>query len=65
MAIHSVSVQAIPAVAVPNKVLKNAIPAPPLASKAEPALKPNQPIHSIPVPIAVIMTLCGGIGTLP
>src|SRR5579885_32212 len=62
---HSVSVQATPAVAVPNRVLKNARPAEPLASRAEPALKPNQPIHSMPVPIAVIIKLCGGIAILP
>ena len=65
LTIHSVSAQATPAVAVPNKVLKNAMPAPPLASSADPALKPNQPIHSMPVPMAVIITLCGAICTLP
>src|SRR5258708_36781471 len=43
---HSVSAHATPAVAVPNNVLKNAIPAPPVASKAGPPLKPNQPTHS-------------------
>src|SRR5467141_4314338 len=45
LTIHSVSVHATPATAVPNNVLKNAMPAAPVASSAEPALKPNQPIH--------------------
>src|SRR5674476_787660 len=57
--------QTKPPTAVPNNVLKNANPAAPVASSAEPALKPNQPIHSRPVPIAVIIRLCGGIATLP
>src|SRR5512135_3367051 len=39
--IHSISAQATPAVAVPNSVLKNASPALPFASSADPALKPN------------------------
>src|SRR5882757_238034 len=37
----------------------------PLASNADPALKPNQPNHSIDAPIIVIVRLCGGIGSLP
>src|SRR5674476_1026423 len=65
LTIHSTSIQVTPATATPNKVLKNARPAAPDASNAEPALKPNQPIHSMPVPIAVIIRLCGGIATLP
>src|SRR3569623_3327402 len=56
---HSHAVQATPATAVPNSVLKNASPAPPDASSAEPALKPNQPIHNMPVPTAVRIKLCG------
>ena len=57
LTIHSVSIQVTPATAVPNSVLKKARPAAPLASRAEPALNPNQPIHSMPVPIAVIIRL--------
>src|SRR5450756_2809862 len=65
LTIHSTIVQVTPATATPNNVLKKARPAAPVASNAEPALKPNQPIHSMPVPIAVIIRLCGGIATLP
>src|SRR6185369_4065822 len=36
-----------------------------LASNAEPALKPNQPAHSRPAPITVIIRLYGTIGSLP
>src|SRR6185436_302277 len=37
----------------------------PLASSAEPALKPNQPNHSIEAPIIVITRLWGGIASRP
>src|SRR3569833_2699560 len=57
--------QVTPATAVPNSVLKNASPAPPDASSAEPALKPNQPIHNMPVPTAVRSKLCGAMWVLP
>ena len=40
----------------------SAIAAPPLAPSALPALNPNQPTHSIAVPMKVIVRLCGGIG---
>ena len=40
-------------------VLTNACAAMPLAASAEPALKPNQPNHSRPVPRATKATLCG------
>ena len=33
-----------------------------LAAAAEPALKPNQPNHRMPVPSSVKGRLCGGIG---
>src|ERR1019366_12400 len=49
LTIHSTIVQVTPATATPNNVLKKARPAAPVASNAEPALKPNQPIHSMPV----------------
>ena len=38
-----------------------AIPSPPLAPKAEPALKPNHPTHNIEAPIIVSIGLCGGV----
>ena len=38
-----------------------AMPAEPLAASALPALKPNQPTHSMPAPVTVIVRLCGGI----
>ena len=41
------------AAAVATKVLMKARAAKPLASRAEPALKPNQPTHSIAAPKAV------------
>ena len=37
----------------------------PSASSAEPALKPNQPNHSIEAPIIVIVRLCGVNASLP
>ena len=39
--------------------------APPVASRLEPALKPNQPTHSSEAPIKVITIECGGISSLP
>src|SRR4029077_13487288 len=53
LTIHSVRGHQTPATAAPNKVFEKARPAAPVAASAEPALKPNQPIHSMPVPIAV------------
>src|SRR5579862_3830713 len=40
-------------------VLTNACAAIPLAASADPALKPNQPNHSNPVPSPTKATLCG------
>ena len=37
----------------------------PLASSAEPALKPNQPNQRSEAPIMVIVRLCGAIGSRP
>src|SRR4030081_1762392 len=51
LAIHSPKVHEIVAAAVANKVLTKASAALPLASSAEPALKPNQPTHSSDAPI--------------
>ena len=39
-----------------------AIAALPLAPSALPPLKPNQPTHSMPVPVTVMVMLCGNIG---
>src|SRR5690349_9654261 len=48
--IHSANVQPITAAAVATRVLTNAIAAVPLASRFDPALKPNQPTHSSEAP---------------
>ena len=45
-------------------VLSSAWAARPLASRLEPALKPNQPTHSRQAPMMVKVRLCGGIGSL-
>ena len=37
----------------------------PLASRFEPALKPNQPTHRSEAPIMVMVSECGAIGSLP
>src|SRR5690606_40634317 len=51
--IHSPKVQATVAAAVANSVLIRASAAPLVASRFEPALKPNQPTHSIAAPTSV------------
>src|SRR5450755_2805141 len=51
--------QASTAHAVAEKVLMKASTAVPLASSAEPALKPNQPTHSSAAPTMVSVTECG------
>jgi hypothetical protein len=53
------------AAAVAPKVLMKARAAKPLASSAEPALKPNQPTHSKAAPTMVKVRLCGGMDSLP
>ena len=63
--IHSQAVHDSTAHAVARKVFMNASAAEPFASSAEPALKPNQPNHSIAAPIIVIVRLCGDIASLP
>ena len=35
------------------------------AATADPALKPNQPTHSIPAPVTVMVRLCGGMAVEP
>ena len=46
-------------------VVMKAFAAIPSAATAEPALKPYQPTHNIPVPMEHNTMLCGGIGSLP
>ena len=53
------------AAAVATKVLIIASAAPPVASRFEPALKPNQPTHSRHAPIMVMTSEWGGISSLP
>ena len=35
------------------------------AASADPALKPNQPTHSMPAPVTVMVRLCGGMAVCP
>ena len=60
----STSAQLTAAAAVATKVLMKATAVTPLASRLEPALKPNQPTHSSEAPIIVMVSECGGIGSL-
>src|SRR5688572_9708167 len=55
---HSQIIQVNAAAAVAICVTAIAIPAVPFAATAEPALKPNQPTHSMPAPIMVKFRLC-------
>ena len=57
--------QASTAAAGATSVFMNARVAKPLASSAEPALKPNQPTHSKAAPTIVSVRLCGAIDSLP
>jgi len=57
--------QAKTAAAVAPKVLIKASAAKPLASRAEPALKPNQPTHNSDAPTMVKVKLWGAIDSLP
>ncbi|MNT97413.1 hypothetical protein D3C72_2397350 [compost metagenome] len=50
---HSANIQLSAAVAVAIWVTSMAMPAVPLAARAEPALKPNQPTQSMLAPIRV------------
>src|SRR5690242_9785138 len=63
--IHSPKVHASTAHAVARNVFMNASAAVPLASSADPALKPNQPNHSSDAPIMVNGTLPGAIASRP
>jgi hypothetical protein len=63
--IHSKKLHDSTAHAVARKVFMKASAAEPFASRAEPALKPNQPNHRSEAPIMVIGRLCGVIFSLP
>src|SRR4029450_10252377 len=60
----SIAAQASAAAAVATKVLMNATAVTPLASRLDPALKPNQPTHGKAAPINVIGSECGGIASV-
>ena len=62
---HSTNIHEAAAAHVASKVFANTKVANPLASRFEPTLKPNQPTHNNDAPIIVIVTLCGGIASLP
>ena len=65
LTIHSANIQDSAAAAVATNELIMASAAPPLASRFEPALKPNQPTHSSEAPIMVMASECGAISSLP
>src|SRR5579863_2345458 len=62
---HSAPIHESTAHAVARYVFMKASAAEPLASSADPALKPNQPNHRSDAPTMVSVRLCGGIGSLP
>ena len=62
---RSVISQPNDAAAVATMVLTKATAVTPLASRLEPALKPNQPTHSSEAPIIVMVSECGGVASLP
>ena len=55
----------MPAAAVAIIVFMKATEAMLVASRLEPALKPNQPTHSSEAPIIVSVRLCGAIDSRP
>src|SRR5215467_7518692 len=65
LAIHSANIHPSAAAAVAICVTAIAIPARPFAATAEPALKPNQPTHSIDAPITPSARLYGAMLSLP
>src|SRR4029453_2196476 len=65
LTIHSANIQAIAPAAVATKELDMAGPAPPEASRFDPALKPNQPTQSSEAPIMDMVSECGAINSLP
>src|SRR3982074_3592531 len=63
--IHSANIHDSAAAAVATKELVMARAAPPLASRLDPALKPNQPTHSSEAPIMDMVSECGASRSLP
>ena len=61
----SAPIQLSVAAAVATNVLMNARAATPLASRLDPALKPNHPTHKREAPTIVSVRLCGAIDSLP
>src|ERR1051325_6957122 len=61
--IHSAIGHTKEATAVAMVVVMKALAATPSAATALPALKPYHPTHSMPVPMAQMTMLCGGIGS--
>ena len=55
--IHSITIQVNAPVAADMCVTKSAMPAAPSAARADPALKPNQPTHSMAAPVKLIVRL--------
>ena len=55
--VHSIIIQDREPEAADIWVTSIAIPASPLAANAEPPLKPNQPTHSMPAPVTVMVRL--------
>ena len=62
---HSEAAQKRPAVAAASVVVVKALEAMPSAPRAEPALKPYHPTHSMPVPTIQRTMLCGAIKVVP
>src|ERR1700676_271577 len=60
---HSAITHESVAAEAPRCVATKAETASPLAAKALPALKPNQPNHRRPAPVIVSVRLCGTIGS--
>src|SRR6185295_3478962 len=62
---HSAIIQPSAAVDAAVCVAMKALEARPFAPRADPALNPNQPTHSIAAPMTANGRLWGGIGVLP
>src|SRR6185295_14335398 len=62
---HDINAHVTAAMPVAIWVATNALVAFVAAAAAEPALKPNQPVHSNAAPSTTNEMLCGSIGTLP
>src|SRR4051812_5331943 len=58
---HSIIIHASAPADAPMCVVNIAMPAEPFAASALPALKPNQPTHSMPAPVTAYGRLCGAI----